>query len=43
MKIAKKHRTNNCKDYTAIIENLKEHKTLLSSIFLFGDLVVDTQ
>ena len=38
MKIAKKHRTNNCKDYdhTVIIENLKEHKTLLSSIFLFG-------
>ena len=37
MKIAIKHRTNDCKDYmgshtTVIIENLKEHKTLLSSI-----------
>jgi len=30
-------------DHTVIIENLKEHKTLLSSIFLFGDLVLDTQ
>ena len=44
MKIAIKHRTNDCKDYmgshaTVIIENLKEHKTLLSSIFLFGELV----
>jgi len=43
MKIAIKHRTNNCKDYimdhTVIIENLKEQKTLLSSIFLFGVLV----
>jgi len=47
MKIAKKkHQTNNCKDYmdhTVIIENLKEHKALLSGIFLFGDLVLDTQ
>ena len=25
-----------------IIENFKEHKTLLSNIFLFGDLVLDT-
>jgi len=24
-----------------VIGNLKEHKTLLSSIFLFGDLVLD--
>ena len=44
MKIAIKHRTNDCKDYmgshtTVIIGNLKEHKTLLSSIFLFGELV----
>ena len=30
-------------DHTVIIENLKEHKTLLSGIFLFGDLVLDTQ
>jgi len=26
-------------DHTVIIENLKEHKTPLSSIFLFGELV----
>jgi len=44
MKIAIKHRTNNCKDYmhgdhTVITENLTEHTTLLSSIFLFGELV----
>jgi len=46
MKIAMKHRTNNCKvswDHTVIIEKVKEHKTLLSSIFLFGELVLDTQ
>jgi len=30
--------------YTSIIiGNLKVHKTLLSSIFLFGDLVLDMQ
>jgi len=28
---------------TIVIGNLKEHKTLLSSIFLFGDLVLDMQ
>ena len=46
MKIAIKHRTIIAKttwDHTFIIENLKEHKTLLSSIFLFGELVYDTQ
>jgi len=26
---------------TIVIGNLKEHKTLLSSMFLFGDLVLD--
>jgi len=30
-------------DHTVITENLTEHTTLLSSIFLFGDLVLDTQ
>jgi len=30
-------------DHTVIIENLKEHTTPLSSIFLFGDLVVYSQ
>jgi len=48
MKIAIKQRANDCIDYmrshtTVIIGNLKEHKTLLSSIFLFGELVLDTQ
>ena len=39
------NKTNNSKGYIqmSIIGNLKVHKTLLSSICLFGDLVLDMQ
>ena len=46
MKIAKKNTkpiiAKATQEHTVIIENSKEHKTLLSSIFVFGDLVLDT-
>ena len=43
MKIAKKNTepiiAKTRSDHTVITENLEEHETLLSSIFLFGELV----
>jgi len=46
MKIAIKHRTNDCKDYmrshtTVIIGNLKEHKTLFIVLIFSGSISLE--